>query len=341
MQFARAPRIGSVFAIVCVLTLSTDGGETIEFVLPLAQAAVFGGAEHQMDFELKSTAQVNGTVNWRYAAGSRTLATGELAATINPNADLKLPIRLPIPDIRDGVTLETMLTLQFAGPNGESAQFAQPMWIFSRATFAGRENWLKQLNIQLFDTSGRTLSVFDSTGIPYHPIRSITELRSLEKGLIVIGEGISLTTYRSLFDELATLAERGIPVLCLAPSEGRIEMPGTRRKNGPRPSAVALRREDIIADFDDRLDLQLWSAEAHPALCGLAIDSNQGQVEAEVTRDTSAWSWVDFHYGPTANNRLIVCGFGIIHYWEASPNARYFLAGLLTQLTLEEGMQSE
>lgn len=341
MQSVPARLIGSVIAFVFMMTPSSHGGETIELVLPIAPAAVFGGTEHRIHFELKSTAQVNGTVNWRYAAGSRTLAAGELAATINPNAELKLPIRLQIPEIRDGITLETMLTLQFTGANGESAQFAQPMWIFSRATFTGRENWLKQLNIQLFDTSGRTQSVFDSAGIPYHPIRGVTELRSLEKGLIVIGEGISLTNHRSLFDELATLAERGIPVLCLAPSEGRIEMPGTRRKNGPRPSAVALRREDIIADFDDRLDLQAWSVEAHPALCGLEIDSDQGQVEAEVTRDRFAWSWVDFHYGPTANHRLIVCGFGIIHYWEASPNARHFLAGLLTQLNLEKGTQRE
>ena len=118
-------------------------------------------------------------------------------------------------------------------------------------------------------------------------------------------------------------------------------MPGTRTGGGSRPTAVTLRREDIIAELDDRLDLQAWSAEAHPAICGLEIDSDQGHVAADVSRDRRAWSWVDIRYGPTASNRLIVCGFGIIHFWEASPNARYFLASLLAQLNLEKGTQRE
>ncbi len=346
--------IWASIVVVCLGSWSWGMGpaEKVELVPLMLPRTLFADSVCAVSIRLRSQEYRAGKLVWQLAGGSRTLFSGEVAATIEANSESIVPIRIPIPPVRDGVGLETRLQLQYSSATGHSQSFQQSLWILSRNPFIGKSQWLEKLNITLFDPQGRTRASFESAGIPFRQVREVAALKNVESGIVVVGEGVSLNVYASLWDALTTLAERGLQAICFAPSEGRVDLPGTRSSVGRKPSSIALRHSDVILEFDKRLDWRAWSKDARLSVGGLDIDTSRGQVVGEFVLNDSSWPWIEVRYsqesgGVISNEpktqdtygaaissagRLIVCGFGVVEFWDSNPSSRYFLTSLFEAL---------
>ena len=77
----------------------------------------------------------------------------------------------------------------------------------------------------------------------------------------------------------------------------------------------------------------------------MTIKSDRDQVVAEVGQRLplsfrergggEGWPWLELRY-PAKKGRLLVCGFGIIRQWEATPAPRYLISELFLRLTAEK-----
>jgi hypothetical protein len=291
-------------------------------------SAVFGESEVQFTYLVKSADRFAGVLTWVHSARQRTLARGELNVTAGGDEPVEIKIPLRIPPVREGIAFDTELTVRLHVRDDEQpkAEHSRTVWIFPRDPFADRVEWLVGIAIALFDPAGQTVAAFDAMNIPFQTVRSASALEQIESGLIVIGEGVSFYEFPTLGDILPAVAAKGIPVLCLAPRDGRWLLPGMRNSEGPAPRAVSFRRSDVIAELDKRLDTAAWSRGGGMVKSRLEITSYRGLVTAEVSPDETAWPWIEFDYSGDGTGKWIVCGFGLIEHWDASPNARFFLA---------------
>ena len=170
----------------------------------------------------------------------------------------------------------------------------------------------------------KTADVLEKANIPFAFMKNPDALEELNEGMLLIGEGTAWRDCRSLGESMVKAAARGLPVLCLAPGDGSLVLPGTAGAELPSPARLTLRRDDVIGELDKRLDAAAWPPK------GL-IDSAVWQSRATATKSLPkrarlqhAWSWLEMRYA-VGKGRLLVCGFGIIRQWDATPTPRYLL----------------
>ncbi len=244
------------------------------------------------------------------------------------------------PHVKQGVILQARLVVSVHQDDaaGKAVEHEKRIWIFPNDPFADRSEWLENLKITLFDPEEKTADIFDEANIPFKVARNVTSLEECRDGLIVIGEGASLEDYRGLPETMLQLASSGLPVLCLAPSEGAVEISATSDRLRIRPRAVSLRRRDVIAELDKRLDAVAWP-QCKMALGGLAFRIEVDRVLAEVSQGGRAWPWVEVDY-QKKGGRLLVCGFGVIEHWESGPTPRFLLVRMFERLTKKTSNRS-
>jgi hypothetical protein len=245
---------------------------------------------------------------------------GHAALAVGPEKPAKAMLPLRIPAVKEGVVLEAQLTvaLYTAADVKPAAVDNRTVRIFAADPFADRGQWLKGLAITLFDPEKKTADLFDKAHIPYKYTRNTSMLDELDGGLLVIGEGTAWKDYASLGQSVVKAASRGVPVLCLAPGEGSLALPGADGADSPAPAAVTLRRENVIGELDKRLDRFAWPPDGQIAVSRLEIKGDRDQAVLEFGRGDRGWPWLDVRY-PAPRGRLWVCGFGIVRYWEAGP----------------------
>ena len=322
-----------LMSIACPTAALLRADDAIELAPRNEPSAVFGDSEATFTYAVKSEGRFNGALTWRHSAGQRTIARGEIPVT---DAD-EIAIRLRIPPVREAVAVETTLTvaLQPRGGGEAVASHSRRVWIFPRDPFAGRIRWLESLEIRLFDPKGATHDAFNALSIPMQEVRNLAAMQQVESGVVIIGEGVSWRDYRALGDALPVVAAKGVSVLCLAPADGVFVLPGTREAEGPAPRSISLCREDLIARYDKRLDVAAWNSRGELIARRMDITSDRRLVTVEVAADETGWPWLELEY--SSQGKWIVCGFGVIEHWEASPNARFFLAALLEQFSHRRG----
>ena len=303
-----------------------------------AWSTFFASDEVTLGYTVDSRKSTGVRVAWAFSAQRRTIARGEMSRKVEP-----IEIALRLPPLREGVTLDTELHVQLIDDRGGVvADHRRVLRIFGRDAFAHRREWLTGLKLVLFDTQKKTQETFDDAGIPYKLARNAAALRETTDGLVVIGEGVSFANHPSLPETLTDLAAKGVSVLCLAPADGHLAFPGAE-DGRPKPECVSFRGSEIITELDKRLDARAWPPSGGMVASTVEVTSRRGRVVLSVSDTPRAWPWLEVTYtGQRQKNsdlpdsgRLIVCGFGLIDNWQASPTPRYLLMHILVRLSQE------
>ncbi len=296
-------------------------------------SSVFGGTDVKYTYVVTGDRAVAGNLSWSFSINRRTISRGEMPLQADGGSG-QATIELRVPPVKDGVVIAAQLVVavNVKGAKTPAAVSERTIWMFPKNAFHDRSEWLKSLKISLFDPEGDTVGVFDDAEIPYERIRNLAVLEDIKEGLLVVGEGVSLEDNDELRNEMVTLAARGIPVLCLAPKDGSMLLPGSNEEDRPVTKSVRFQREDVITQLDKQLDSRAWAPDGKLVASRLAIKSDDDQVVAAVTDSPRGWPWLEVRY-PQANTAFVVCGFGIIEHWEAGPTPRFLLARLFEYVT--------
>ncbi len=316
----------------------------------------------KLHYLVRTAQPFDGRLNWSLSVNERTVEHGQLPLTTTAGQAAEATVALKVPEVKEGVVLESRFSIaaHAAGDPKPVAAHVRTVWIFPRDPFADRSRWLRGLKITLFDPEGKTADVLEKAHVPFTLTKNTAALGELREGLLVIGEGTAWRDYRSLGATMVKAAARGVPVLCLAPGDGTLVLPGTAGAELPPPAGLTLRRDDVIQELDNRLDAAAWPPDGAIDAARLTIKSDHDQVVAEASRllpspsgrgaggegdllpspsgrgaGGEGWSWLELRY-PAAKGRLVICGFGIIRQWEATPTPRYLLSELFMRLSAEK-----
>lgn len=325
-----ALRLMMGFLLVCT---ATQAAPKLSLVIQEPWNDVFGGKEAVFHVLIIARESAQGRVVWRYSAGNKTIARQEREVSVAPTLPENLEVRLPVPEVKEGVILNTTLsvTMMENGAPQATATLEKTLWVFPPDPFAGRTEWLKKLDIRLFDPEKRTADAFEKAGIPFQRVANMEALSEVKDRIIVVGEGVSFNDFKGLLSLLFKAAARGVSVLCLAPSGGTLSLPGTGESELPAPRSMKFARNEIIARLDKRLDAVAWPPDSVIAVSTMALRSARGAVVGEVEKGGANWSWLEMSFNDS-RGMFILCHFAIVEKWETGPAPRYLLAGIMEYL---------
>lgn len=330
----RTSTVGLILGLVFSGTfLQAETTNTISIREPWSN--VFGGKESLFHVSVLGTSTFDGRLGWQLAAEGRTLARGEAAIAVRATVPGEAEIRVPIPEVKPGVIMQTRLSLVVMNAEKEVVKHEKTLWIFPEDALANRGEWLKTLGLKLFDPVGKTSKLFDGLGIPYSTIRAIDSLSEVKDGLVLIGEGVSFKEYRGLAASMIKTAASGVSVICLAPAEGEINLPASGTGDLPPPLTMEFKREGVIQTLDKRLDSNGWAPDGRSVACGMALKGERGPVLVEVGNDSSEWLWIELGYAKN-NAKCVICGFGIVGKWADSPTPRFLLMKILETVSVNK-----
>jgi len=293
----------------------------------------FAGREAELHVIVTPTQAIEGRAAWVLTVDRAPVARREVPLVASPDKPARLTLRLPLPPVRDGVVLPARLTLEVQGPDGKPlGRLQRSLWLFPDNPFAGRAAWLRGLKITLHDPARTTAPTLKAAGIPFDEAPIPAALAALDTGLALIGEGASFKDEPGLLDTLTRLGARGVPVLCLAPADGRLDLAALEWPGGPRLAGLTWRRGDAITRLDPRLDAAAWPPRGRTAASTLTLATEDGRVIAQVGPGGDGWPWLEAEY-ERPGGKLVVFGFGLIAAWPDGPTPRYLLAALLEHLT--------
>lgn len=324
-------KIWCVLGFVCIgYSLVLAGEPRVSIVAQEPWADVWGGKEILFHFAVSSDQAVIGRVGWRFSCGDRTLARQEREVAPGPGKTEILEIRVQMPVVKEGVILPAVLAVSMmeAGTEKSVAAVEKKIWIYPENPFVDRKEWLKKLNIRLFDPEKKTGGYFEKAGIPFQRVNNCDALSEIKDGIIIVGEGVSFNEFKGLSGILLKAAARGVPVLCLAPSGGILSLPGTGESELPVPRSMTFNRNEIITKLDKRLDADVWPPDGMVAGTAMAIKSVRGTVVGEVEKGHKEWPWLEMTFDDP-QIKFILCHFAIIEKWDSGPTPRFLLARIL------------
>ncbi len=292
---------------------------------------LFFGEEANFTFSISSDESFKGSAGWRFSMGSRTISRGEIKIDVGPMQSQSLPVRMPVPEGKEGVSLPGLVTISVydAQNRNVASIFEKKIWIYSKYPFKNKNKWLKKLNLFLFDPNEKTAEILSKSDIIFKEIFNKEALSDIENGIVLIGEGISLPAYPGLIQMLIERAESGIPVICLAPAEGAIPLPGavsSIKLHGP--SSILFRQNNIIKRFDKKLDADAWPPDGRIIASCLRLTEEKMVLSALANKNNQGWPWMEIQY-KKRNGRFIVCGFAIVEKWDTGPVPRNLFLRLL------------
>jgi hypothetical protein len=277
-------------------------------------------------------------LEWKLAIGDRVVSEGAIRPEIVVDAAQgdRVAITLKMPPVKPGITVAGELSVSLLAANARADSCTRPLYIFAEDPFVDRRQWLEKLNIGLFDPDGRTATAFESHEIPFTRLNSAGAIDATRNGVLIIGEGISWSDHSGAMKAARRAALRGEQVLCLAPSEGDLPLYVEASDAPTEVSTLLVAHESVIRRFDKRFETRAWVG-GPSAVARLAIVSEKDVMLARVADVPTAWPWLELHFRDTTDwhkdGRLIVCGFGVIKYWDEGPVPRYLLNAIMESST--------
>lgn len=325
-----AIRLTMIFLLGCT---AIQAAPKLSVVIQEPWNDVFGGKEAVFHVLISARETTQGRMASRYSAGDKTIARQEREVSVAPDRPESVEVRLPVPEVKEGVILSTTLSISMIenGAAQATATLDKTIWVFPPDPFASRTEWLKKLAIQLFDPEKRTADSFEKAGIPFQRVANMEALSNAKDEIIIVGEGISFNDFKGLPGLLFKAAARGASVLCLAPGGGTVNFPGMGESELPAPRSMKFDRNEIITRLDKRLDAVTWPPDGIIAVNTTAMRSARGAVIGEVEKGGANWSWLEMSFG-NSRGMFILCHFGIVEKWENGPAPRYLLARILEYL---------
>jgi len=279
-------------------------------------------------------------VEWQLSIGDRTVSRGNVRPVFvagTGNVD-HIEFSLEMPPVKPDVVVTAVLGVTLHTDKSDSGTLKRSLFIFAESPFVGREQLFRELKIRLIDPNGATLEAFEKQGIPFEQVTTAAAIDALDSGLLIVGEGISWKDYSAAINAAQRFARRGNRVLCLAPSEGELALYLATAGEPEIVSKLVAARENVIRQFDKRFDTREWPG-GPSAVSRFRLVSKNDALFARVAESSTAWPWVEMHFGDSATSdgdggALIVCGLGIIKYWDDGPVPRYLLRAILNPLTI-------
>jgi hypothetical protein len=315
--------------------LDASAGQEVRITMADGPINVFSGAATNVTMAIVGQRALHGRVVWRLAANSRTLDRGESGVTFAEGETGVISILLRVPEVRPGVVFQAELTVEvLEGAEEALARADVPVYVFAEDAFEGRRDWIRELPLSLFDPAGDTAKILEAADVPFVRLDNVDALPEQAKGVLVVGEGVSLREYRGLWAMLIAAAEKGVPVLCLAPSEGEVDLSGPLAAGGQRRVAarIEFRGADVVRDLDKRLAASACMGRDVATGKSLMPRGERGPVWIEVGPGTEGWQWIELGLRKS-HSRIVLCGFPLIANWGQNPAPRYLLCRTLEYVT--------
>ena len=288
--------------------------------------AAFGGTSATWRVEAIGPRAAEGHVVWSLEAGGGVLARREQSVRLEPGAPASVDIAVDLPEVRAGVAAEGRLQVALLDENRQPlAELEQPIYVFGRDPAAERKQWLRELDLRLFDPSGETARRLDEQGWPHRRIANPAAFAALGGGTLIVGEGCSLRENRGLLEAAIRAAEGGARVVVLAPADGAFAPPGPA-EGGTGPAALHFRSAEFVRELDKRFDVP-------PARAAFRLGGTRAGAEVAVV-SSGGWAFVEARWDN--GGALVLAGPGVLETWESSPVPRHLLVRLLEWATAKQ-----
>ena len=332
MDHNAGSKYRSLYAlIVAAFCLSTQPSAAADVTIDPLQSHTneFGGREITRSFRVESNKPLAGRFVWSLSAKEHTLARGEREVRVAEETD-DVDIKFRLNPLRDEVVLPVTLKVAVIVKQEEVARHQLRLWLFPEDPFGKRGEWLRSLDIVLFDPGEQTAKVFQDAAIPFRETRNLTRIRAMDNGTLIVGSRVSQRDHRGLAETTLAAAARGTRVLWLSPADG--SYPARLLESA---SELAFSDAKIIRRLDKRLDSTGWSGGELIA-SRVKLHASGKQIGVQVSDE--GWPWMEARWSAT-NGRFVVSGFAVVERWEDSPTPRSMLLRILERLNAEESSQ--
>ncbi|HBA86308.1 MAG TPA: hypothetical protein DCZ95_19685 [Verrucomicrobia bacterium] len=307
------------------LVIGAARGEDAPLKIQETWSNFFGGREATFHVIASPAGGTVDRLGWSLSVAGRTVARGE-GSSAGPAGT---SITVTIPEVKEGVVMDAVLSMS-AVDRTEQAAANKVLWLFPENPFAGRTEWLKKVGISLFDPENTTADALTKLEVPFTAVRNPAAFADSTSRLLLIGEGVSLGNYPGLFDEMLRATQAGHAVLCLAPSDGSLALPGTQGFQGPRPVSMRFLQNAVITELDKRLDAEAWPADGRVTARELVLKSERQIVAGEFLAEGEGWPWFEAKF--PGGGQLVICGFAVMEKWAEGPAPRFLLARVIENL---------
>lgn len=314
-------------AMLCVAT--ANAADVV--VLPLQRHTnEFSGREITRDFRIQSSKPLEGRFVWTVSVRERTMARGEQTLRVEAaSADVRLKFRFE--PLREELVLPVMINMAVVVGREEVVREQLQLELFPQDPFGHRGEWLRSLDIHVFDPLEKTATILVAAKIPFTEVTNVARIRAMKGGTLLIGSHVSLRDYRGLALATIEAAGQGTRVLWLPAADGAFPFEAF-------DSAAELNFCDtkIVKELDKRLDATAWPGVSSPIVSRLKVQAVGKRIVAQVGEQ--GWPWMEADW-PASGGQFIFCGFAIVDQWKNSPTPRYMLLHILERLTAEEASQ--
>ncbi|MEX1233118.1 MAG: hypothetical protein WEB58_22905 [Planctomycetaceae bacterium] len=280
---------------------------------------LFAGQEVKLPIRFSSRVAEGDRVGWAASIEGRVIARREETLRADPDHPGQFLLTFPLPEGEPKTVIAASVTIAAA----ENEAMTKPLWIFPRDPFADNPPFAAETDAALFDPVGDTANRFEAAKLKFNAIENLDAIEQMTPELLIIGEGVNFREHRALPDLLVRTAARGGHVLCLAPARGSFVLPEPDAGTSGGLEALHLRKSNVIADFDKRLDFLNWPGEGSVARSSLTLAGKGGPLTVDVVDGDGEWPWLEAEFA--GGGRLIVCGFALIKRWDDGPAPRHIL----------------